>query len=59
MEKAGLIKILQEVKGKEHKIERLKTDRHLQIKKYMREPEEDIDYQFDVWHFSKSIKTSC
>ena len=41
MEKAGLIKTLQEVKGKEHKIEQ----------------KEDIDHQFDVWHFSKSIKT--
>ena len=57
MEKAGLIKTQQEVKRKEHKIERLTTDRHLQIKKYMREHEEDIDHQFDVWYFSKSIKT--
>ena len=57
MEKAGLIKTLQEVKGKEHKIECLTTDCHLQIKKYMREQEEDIDHQFDVWYFSKSIKT--
>ena len=57
MEKAGLIKTLQEVKGKEHKIECLTTDCHLQIKKYMREQEEDIDHQFHVWYFSKSIKT--
>ena len=57
MGKAGLIKTLQEVKGKEHKIERLTTDRHLQIKKYIRELEEDIDHQFGLWHFSKSIKT--
>ena len=57
MEEAGLIKTLQELKRKEHKIERLTTNRHLQIKKYMREQEEDIDHQFDVWHFSKSIKT--
>ena len=57
MEKAGLIKTLRKVKVKEQKIEGLTTDRHLQIKKYMCEQEEDIDDQFDVWHFSKSIKT--
>ena len=33
------------------------TDCHVQIKKHIREQEEDIDHQFDVWHFSKSIKT--
>ena len=57
MEKTGLIKTMQEVKGKKHKIERLTTNCHLQVKKYMREQEDYIDYQFDVWHFSKSIKT--
>ena len=57
MEKAGLIKTLQEIKGKEHKIKCLTTHCHLQIKKYMHEQEEDIDHQFDVWHVSKSIKT--
>ena len=56
-EKTGLVKTLQAVTGKEHKIERLTTGRHLQIKKYMREQEEDINHQFGVWHFSKSIKT--
>lgn len=57
MEKAGLVKVLDEVKNKDVKISQLTTDRHLQIKKYMREQEEGIDHQFDVWHFSKSIKT--
>ena len=57
MEKMGLIKALSEAKKKNINIKRLTTDRHIQIKKYMRENEEDIDHQFDVWHFSKSIKT--
>ena len=56
MEQARLIKVLEEVKGKQLQITSLTTDRHCQIKKYMREEEEDINHQFDVWHFCKSIK---
>ena len=56
MEKAGFIKVLEEKKRKQLKIKSLTTDRHCQIKKYMREEVEDIIYQFDVWHFCKSIK---
>ena len=36
-------------------IQQITTDRHIQIKKYMRE-EEDVDHQFDVWHFRKNVK---
>ena len=57
MEKVGLIKVLDEVKQKNLKVDQLTTDRHLQIKKYLRGQEEGIDHQFDVWHLSKSIKT--
>ena len=57
MEKAGLIKVLYEVKQKNLKAAQLTTDQHLQIKKYLREQEEDINHQVDAWHFSKSIKT--
>ena len=57
MEKAGLIKVLDEVKQKNLKAAQLTTDQHLQIKKYLREQEEDINHQVDVWHFSKYIKT--
>ena len=35
----------------------LTTDRHKQIKRIMREKYRDILHQFDVWHFSKNIKT--
>ena len=57
MEKAGLIKVLDEVKQKNLKAAQLTTDQHLQIKKFLREQEEDINHQVDAWHFSKSIKT--
>ena len=55
--KAGRIKVLDEVKQKNLKVDQLTTDRHLQINKYLREQEEGINYQFDVWHFSRSKKT--
>ena len=58
MEKAGLIKVLEEVKRKQLKIKSLTTDREWQVKTYMREEEKDIDHQFDVWHFCKSIKVN-
>ena len=53
MEKTGLIKTLQEVKGKEHKIDRLQQivtfrSRNICVNKKK---------MSDVWHFSKSIKT--
>ena len=57
MEKARLIKVLDEVKQKNLKVEQLTNDRHLRIKKYLREQEDGIDHQLDVWHLSKSIKT--
>ena len=57
MEKAGLIKVLDEVKQKNLKAAQLTTDQHVQIKKFLREQEEDINHQVDAWHFSKSIKT--
>ena len=58
MENAGLIKVLDEVKQKNLKVDQLTTDRHLQIKKYLREQKEGVDRQFDVCYFSKSIKTN-
>ena len=57
IENAGPIKVLHEVKQKHSKVRQLTTDRHLQIKKYLREQEEGIDHQFVVWHFNKSTKT--
>ena len=32
------------------------TDRHVQIRHYMRKERPDILHQFDIWHVSKSIK---
>ena len=32
------------------------TDRHIQIKAYLAKERPDLIHQFDIWHFSKSIK---
>jgi len=31
----------------------LVTDRHVQIKKYLREEHQEIKHYFDVWHIAK------
>ena len=37
------------------KIKDLVTDRHVQIKAYMRKSQQDINHYFDVWHIAKGI----
>ena len=56
MEKALLMKVQEEIKGKQLKIELVTTDCHCQIKEYLREEVEELDHQFYAWHFCKSIK---
>ena len=56
MEKEGLIKCLDKLEDMNISVNTLTTDRHLQIRKYMREKRALIKHCFDVWHFTKSIK---
>lgn len=56
MEKMGFIKALTSLKTQGINPEQITTDRHSQIRKYMREEEPKIRHQFDVWHFAKNIK---
>ena len=55
MEKMGFKKALASLKNQGINPEQITTDRHTQIRKYMRE-EPTINHQFDVWHFVKNIK---
>ena len=55
MEKMGFIKVLNELKEK-IEIKQITTDRHKQVRKYLREHEKEIDHQFDLWHFCKNIR---
>ena len=56
MEKRGLLELLNRLDRKEIQVDSLTTDRHSQIRKYMREERKDINHQFDIWHVSKNIK---
>ena len=56
MEKYGLIKILDSLEETGVNVACLTTDRHISIRKYMREDRSKILHQFDIWHVSKSVK---
>ena len=34
----------------------LTTDRHKQVRKFLRKERKDIRHQFDIWHVSKNLK---
>ncbi|XP_057308001.1 uncharacterized protein LOC130645895 [Hydractinia symbiolongicarpus] len=56
MEKQGLIVVLNRLLENQLSIEGIATDRHVQIRMYMREERKDIKHHFDVWHMGKNIK---
>ena len=56
MEKQGLIDCIESIEQSDVKVKSLTTDRHVQIRSYMKKTRPDITHQFDVWHVSKSIK---
>lgn len=56
MEKHGMVKVLERLEWDGVEIRSLTTDRHKQVRKYLRTEKEDIVHQFDVWHVSKNIK---
>ena len=58
MEKEGFIKVMSKVKGKGIQPKQMTTDRHTGIRKHIREEEDEMEQQFDIWHFVKSLKKS-
>ena len=56
MEKFRFVKRIKKIESKNITIEQITTDRHVQIKKCMRENYQHIDHQFDFWHVCKNIK---
>ena len=56
MELDGLKDVLQRLYDNAINISSLTTDRHKQVRSSLREKRKDIQHQFDVWHFAKSIK---
>ena len=56
MEKAGLIALLEKLLNHNVSISSFTTDRHVLIRAFLRKDHPEINHQFDVWHFGKSIK---
>ena len=56
MELDGLKQILQRLEDNSIEINSLTTDRHKQVRCFLRKYRKDILHQFDVWHFAKNIK---
>ena len=56
MEKHGFIKALNFLKEGNVTINQVTTDRHVQVRKYLKDNEQEIDHQFDPWHVCKGIK---
>lgn len=53
MEKCGLIRAIEFLKGYDFSIGTLVTDRHPQVRKFMRESMPDTKHYYDVWHVAK------
>ena len=56
MELHGLKELIQRLNENGVEISSLTTDRHTQVRKYMREEQPQISHQFDIWHVSKGLK---
>lgn len=53
MEKVGLVRAIQHLHGHDFEIGTLVTDRHPQVRKYMRENMPQTKHYYDVWHVAK------
>lgn len=58
MEKEGLKRCLQFLKNERLSVKTLITDRHTQIRKYMREKWPRVKHRLDGWHVGKGIPFS-
>lgn len=55
MELEGLQRGLAKIAEEELQVSHLVTDRHSQIKKYMREVHPEVVHWFDCWHIAKGM----
>ena len=56
MELDGLKNVLRRLDDQKIPISSLTTDRHKQVRSFMKKILKDIDHQFDVWHIGRNIK---
>ena len=55
MELEGLKRCLQTLADEDIAISDITTDRHPQVKKFMREQRPEVNHWFDVWHVAKGM----
>ena len=55
MEKLGFRRTLDELLQAGMEVSTVATDRHMGIRKLLKDDYPEIDHQFDIWHISKSI----
>ena len=53
MEKEGLQRLIEFLKGEGLQIDVLVTDRHKQINKWIRETHPEVKHYYDIWHVAK------
>ncbi|XP_064463931.1 uncharacterized protein LOC135375135 [Ornithodoros turicata] len=56
MEKEGLERALNALADEGMKVKTLITDRHTEIKAFMKSSHPDVQHRFDVWHVAKGIR---
>ena len=55
MEREGLSRILKRLQDNDVKVCQLATDRSVTVRSFMKKDWPNVDHQFDVWHFVKSV----
>ncbi|XP_033101232.1 uncharacterized protein LOC117104488 [Anneissia japonica] len=55
MEKEGLVRSIASLRESGVSINTLVTDRHSQIRKWMKDNLADVHHKYDIWHISKSL----
>ena len=53
MEKEGLKRGLNNLYAEQLQIKEIVTDRHVQVRKYLKTERPEIKHSFDVWHIAK------
>lgn len=56
MELQGLKNVLRRLEDQKIKVSSLTTDRHKQVRSFLKRERKDINHQFDVWHIGRNIK---
>jgi solute carrier family 8 (sodium/calcium exchanger) len=53
MEKEGFIRSISYLQGEGLSVDTIVTDRHVQIRKWIRENLPQTSHRFDIWHIAK------